>query len=321
MIMPTSIDIIRPGILSSIQDAGRPGYRSVGVPVSGALDTVALALLNALLENAPGTAALEMLYGGVTLILRGGPARCALACTSGRVRTPDGHETGIAAWRTFVLQDGDRLTIASPRGTSTAYLAFEGGLDIAPVMNSLSTCIAGGFGGHEGRMLRAGDSLPLHRQTAISCMHASQYDAVVLPQPDCLRVIAGPQDAWFDAATWETFVGSSYVVTPESNRAGLRMQGPSLTSSRGHDLLSEGVATGSVQVTGSGKPVLLIGDHPTVGGYPRIATVIAADIAAAGRLRIGSTVRFSPTTLDEADHAREQLHATMMGIIAGRRDV
>ena len=319
--MQTTIEIIRPGILSSIQDEGRAGYRSVGVPVSGALDTVALALLNALLENASGTAALEMLYGGVTLILHGGPARCALACTSGRVRTADGRETGLPAWQTFVLQDGDRLTIASPRETSTAYLAFEGGFDIAPAMNSLSTCIAGGFGGHEGRMLRAGDSVALQQHATLPHANASQYDAVVLPQPDCLRVIEGPQDAWFDATTWETFVESSYVVTPESNRAGLRMQGPALTSSRGHDLLSEGVATGSVQVPGSGQPVLLIGDHPTVGGYPRIATVIAADIAAAGRLRIGSTVRFSRVSLDEADHARGELLATTMAIIASRRDV
>lgn len=295
--MTTTLRVVRAGIHSTVQDAGRPRYRALGVPGSGALDAVALRLVNAVVGNPADSAVIEMLYSGMTIELSGGTARIAVG---GAMAVIERNAAALAlpAWHSALLHHGDRVRVAAPSQTAAAYLAVEGGYAIPAVLGSASTYVQGHLGGHQGRALRAGDELALAQPLALARHERRYATPPELVQPPVLRVIPGPQTAQFTDDALEELLSAPYRVAPASNRSGLRLEGPALQHTSGHDVLSEGVATGSIQVPGSGQPVLLIGDHPTVGGYPKIATVISADWPAAGRLRIGSPVRFA--LVDEA---------------------
>lgn len=312
----TAFRVLRAGIQATVQDAGRAGLRALGVPGSGALDLVALGLVNALVGNARTAAALETLYSGFTLQLSGGTARVALAGAGAIVTPARGAPRELPPWRSTVLAPGDTLRIGAPRATAAAYLAVEGGYAIPPVLGSVATYVEGALGGCEGRALRVGDVVPLAQVDALPGDERCYPDTPALGQPVTLRVIPGPQAERFTGEALQRLVSAPYCVTPASNRTGLRLEGPPLAHSAGHDLLSEGIAPGAVQVPGSGQPVVLIADHPTVGGYPKIATVISADLPAAGRLRIGASVRFAVTDAPGAAAARHALAAWIAELVA-----
>lgn len=302
--MSASLRILRAGIYSTVQDLGRTGSRAWGVPVSGALDPIALKLANAVAGNCGGSAALEMLYSGLTLQCIGGAVRIAIGCAEGTIDAPSRPSVVLQSWRSALLRPGATLRIAAPTATAAAYLAVEGGFAVPAVLGSASTYVPAAIGGFAGRPLRAGDVLPVALDEATVRAERFSGEPPSFAAPDVLRVIPGPQAQAFARGALEALEGGTYRVTPSSNRAGLRLEGPPLAHAAGHDLLSEGVATGSIQVPGSQQPVVLIADHPTVGGYPKIATVISADWPAAGRLRIGAAVRFRAVDADEARAAR-----------------
>lgn len=315
----TGLEVMRAGIHACIQDLGRPGHRDLGVPLSGALDPLTLELANALVGNPLGAGAIESLYGGLTLRARAGAVRFALGGTTGRIERRDGTLCDVPAWRSAVLDPDDTLTVAAPSNTAAAYVAIEGGFALAPALGSVATYVPGPFGGWQGRLLLRGDRLPLVA-TAPTPGHERMMTLTFEPTaPAVLRIMAGPQHARFVRGALDALTGSPYRVTPSSNRTGLRLDGAPLQHVAGHDLLSEGVATGSLQVPGSGQPVLLIADHPTVGGYPKIATVIGADLAAAGRLRIGASVRFALVDEHTANTARIAAHAERDALLASIR--
>jgi len=291
--MTTAFTVIRAGIHATVQDGGRAGYRALGVPVCGALDRTALHLVNALVGNAQDAATIEMLYSGMTIeVTGGGAARIAVACTDAVIER-SGEPSTLLAWHSAVLRSGERLRISAPRHTAAAYLAVEGGYAITPVLGSTATYVQGNLGGHCGRPLRAGDVLNLVQQDNLARPERRYATPPQLAQPTMLRIMPGPQLDHFTEAALDRLVSAPYRIAPASSRSGLRLEGPVIEHAAGHDLLSEGVATGSVQVPGSGQPVILIADHPTVGGYPKIATLISADWPAAGRLRIGASFRFA----------------------------
>lgn len=317
--MSAALEVLRAGIHTTLQDAGRQGYRALGVPASGALDTVALRLANLVAGNDPDCAVLEMLYSGATVVAVGGSVRVAIGCAGGTIESDSGSGAPLPAWRSAVLAPGERLRIGAPSHTAAAYLAVEGGYDIAPVLGSVSTYVQGRLGGLHGRVLRAGDVLPLVRSDALAHAERELARPPGLAMPTVLRVMPGPQTDCFAADAMTRLVSAVYRVLPTSNRVGLRLDGPRLAHRHGHDLLSEGLATGSLQVPGSGLPMLLIGDHPTVGGYPKIATVISADLPAAGRLRIGTEVRFALVDAAAAKAARRAQRAALEEIAASLR--
>jgi biotin-dependent carboxylase-like uncharacterized protein len=323
--MRGTLAMLRPGIFTTVQDAGRIGYRALGVPGSGALDSTALRLVNAVVGNPANTAVLEMLYSGILMEARGTASRIAVGCTAARLeRAGDGAPAALPPWRSTVLLPGDRLRVEGPTRTAAAYLAVQGGFDVPLVLGSASTYVPGRLGGYEGRALQAGDELPIARSVPLAREDQAYVEPPQLEPPAVLRVVRGPQADRFAAAALGTLLSAEYRVTRESNRTGLRLAGPALPHSMGHDLLSEGVASGSIQVPGSGQPVILVADHPTVGGYPKIATVISADIAAAGRLRIGHAVRFR--LVDEAGAAaarrvqRDWIAEQIAGVRSAARD-
>lgn len=299
----TALHVLKAGIASTLQDFGRSGYRAFGVPGSGALDRVALSLVNRLVGNDDDAAALEMLYSGVTLRAAGGSVRVAVSADA-LIEHADAPPRPLPAWQTATLAEGDVLRVGTITQAACAYLAAEGGFDVPHVLGSASTYVRGALGGYEGRALRSRDVLSVKRERASLRAERRYARLPRLAAPFELRVMRGPQAERFDDQSLLRLCAAPYTVSTSSDRSGLRLEGETLRHVGGFDLTSEGVAPGSIQVPGSGLPVILIGDHPTVGGYPKIATIVAADVPAAGRLRIGSRVSFRFVDEEEAREAR-----------------
>lgn len=314
--MSPALMILQPGLHTTIQDTGRVGAQAFGVPVSGALDSDALRLANALVGNSGGEAALEILHAGPVLEVAAPSVRIALAAFDGALIVESGEGRRIPAWRSVTLRQGERLRVVASRAVACAYLAVEGGFDLPLVLGSRSTFTRGGFGGLNGRALAAGDRLPLRRS------EASGRDDLRLPTAPALdggplRVVLGPQEDHFQPAAIAALCGSTYVVGPAADRMGLRLDGPALEHRGGHDIVSDGIAAGAIQVPGNGQPVLLLADRQTTGGYPKIGAVCTVDVPRAGRLRPGDKIRFAVIGVEEAQALRRRHETHLTRLIGG----
>ena len=291
--------IIDPGVAATLQDCGRFGFQRFGVPVSGALDPVSLGIANVLAGNAPAEAALELLGSGLALKVEANGAMLALAGTAGPFVLESAQAVlRIPPFQSVTVRRGDILQFPPPKGGAVAYVAAAGGFDLAYVFGSASTYRRAGLGGFRGRALQAGDHLPLRLDAAPENEPVS-LDLTV-SAPKVLRVLRGPNAEYFRPDAFETLFSSSYTVAPASDRMGLRLHGPPLERAIEGELPPQGTTGGGMQVPSDGQPILLLADRQTTGGYPRIATVIGADMAAAGRLASGMSVRFEEVTRDEA---------------------
>ena len=289
MLRTRGLLVVEPGLLTTVQDLGRRGWASFGVPVAGALDEEALRLANRLAGNAEGGAALE-----VTLV---GPV---LRAAGDLDLTVAGGAFGPAPGKVLRLGDGELRSLAAAAGATRAIVAVGGGIDVPLVLGSRSTCLSGHFGGFQGRRLLRGDFLPVFPASA-SPLEEARAD---LPQPGVgdvvLRAFAGLHEAEFDAGARMVFWGTSWKVLPESNRMGFRLSGPSLGIVETASRASEGTTPGTVQVTADGHPIVLLAEGPTTGGYPKIAVVAGADLGLLARTPPGRTVRFERISLAEA---------------------
>jgi biotin-dependent carboxylase-like uncharacterized protein len=315
--MRPALRVLQPGLLTTVQDMGRPGHQSLGIPVSGALDSLSLRAANALVGNAPDAGALEVAYVGPTLAVDADEVRLAFVGADATIDVfPDGaaeNGTRIGTMRSMRLRRGEVVRIGSLTGGAVLYVAVEGGFDITPLLGSVSTHIRSGFGGFQGRALMANDLLPLARD-AVSDHDDCQLVGLDLSSPPKFRVIAGPQNDYFSEAAIENFFRAEYRVGSGSDRTGMRLDGPQLDHLHGFDIASDATAPGAIQVPGSGQPIVLLADRQTTGGYPKIATVISADLPALGRLPIGARIAFAPVTLEEAEAARRKLVAEIDGL-------
>ncbi len=297
--MTTVVEVVEPGVAVTIQDRGRFGYRSIGVPVSGALDPALMAIANALAGNAADAAGLEVGLAGPTLRATTDPVRVALAGEVGATWIDAGGQPRpVRPWQTATLEPGDLIRVgAVARGV--ACLGISGGVQVAPQLGSRSTYARARLGGVDGRALVRGDRLPCgvhqgerwpERRGASPWAHATGP----------IRVIIGPQDDHFTAAALAAFFANAWRVTRDIDRMGLRLEGPALAhNDRGADIVSDGVAPGAIQVPASGQPIVLLADCQTVGGYPKIATVIQADLPRLAHLRPAEELRFAAV-----DHAQ-----------------
>ncbi|MGW5611452.1 5-oxoprolinase subunit C family protein [Streptomyces sp. NPDC003753] len=277
--------VVRAGLLTTVQDRGRPGHAHLGVPRSGALDAPAAALVNRLVGNPPEAAVLETTLNGCALRPRSavtvavGGAPCAV--------TVNGRP---APWGAPVRVPGGALLEMGPaRAGVRGYIGIAGGVAVDPVLGSRSTDLLSGLGPPP---LADGAVLPLGVPTG---PHA-RVDAVPQPGPPAelvLRVTLGPRADWFTRDALRTLVTRAYRVSAASNRIGLRTEGPALERARTGELPSEGMVLGAVQVPPDGRPVVFLADHPTTGGYPVIAVVRTADLAAAAQAAPGTPVRFT----------------------------
>ena len=304
--MTASLAIVAPGMMTTVQDLGRTGYQRFGLPVSGALDPVALRTANVILGNAPDEAALEVAAQGPTIEVAAPSVRVVLAAGETVLEILEPSARRVPAQQSVRLERGQRFRVGPLTGTAIGYLAVEGGFDLKPLLGSRSTYVRAAIGGYQGRALRAGDNLALNRA------EAPEREDVVLPArlpalPPRVRVVLGPQDDHFTAAGLKAFLGGEYQITHESDRMGMRLSGPAIEHRHGFDIVSDGTAPGSIQVPGTKLPIVLLADRQTSGGYPKIATVISADLPALGRLGPGAKIGFAAVTLAEAAAARRAL--------------
>jgi 5-oxoprolinase (ATP-hydrolysing) subunit C len=281
------LDILSPGLLTTVQDAGRFGWRHLGVAQCGALDGAAAMLANLLVGNGAGEAVLELtLQGPVLRFERAVRLAICGARVLARFECEDGNRFVVESGRPVTLPAGV-LRVGNLRDGARAWVAFAGGIDVPLELGSRSTDLRGGFGGFEGRALRSGDELKLRAPPDISCVRPRMPKWWVDPHFDerglPIRYIPLPSTAALDGRAWQ--------VSARSNRQGLRLEGTALGSPRGEEI-SAPVAPGTVQLPPDGKPIVLLADAQTVGGYPRLGHVIAADLPRLAHVCPGETVRF-----------------------------
>ncbi len=309
--MSVELVVTAPGARSLLQDTGFLGGRGVGIPAAGALDRDTLYLLNTLLGNDPGAAAIEIALTPPKLRAEGGAVRLALGPgLTGSVIRPDGETRPVGPWTATTLQDGDELQLSTTGPCPAALIGISGELALPHFLGSHSTLPRAGLGGLEGRALKQGDRIPL--EGAAKDPGDLTFAAPPKAATDPIRVVPGPQTEWFTDAAQAALTEADFTVTAESDRMGMRLEGPTLEhSERGADIISDGIAPGAIQVPGSGKPIVLLADAQTTGGYPKIATVIGADISRFARLAPGDTLRFASVTIAEAEDAARARRAEL----------
>jgi antagonist of KipI len=314
-----SIEVIRPGLLTTVQDLGRPGFQQYGVPVGGAADEVGLRLANMLVGNAEGEAALEITLAGLSL--RFDEDTLIAICGADLSPTIDGAP--VPAWRPVFVRRGSTLRFEEARKGCRAYIAIAGGLEIPEVMGSRSTYLQGGIGGYHGRALRRGDMLAcrtsstrptgadlVDRASFLTTSWSVRSEAFYRKSP-LLRAIPGPEFGSFTPASREIFFSEAFEVTSRSDRIGCRLSGPMLRLAAPMEMISEGVATGTVQVPADGNPILLMPDRQTVGGYPVIAQIASVDLPSMAQLMPGDRIRFRMTSVEVAQHLYHEREAAL----------
>lgn len=292
------LKIHRAGLFTSVQDAGRQGYRQMGVGAAGALDLPALRIANLLVGNDADTAALEITLGQCVIEFeRAG----WIALTGAGCQAVLDNQTVWTGWR-YPVRAGQQLRLKTPRRGMRSYLAVDGGIAVPPVMGSCSTDIQGGFGGFDGRLVRDGDRLP---QGEPVTRLTKTRGVKQLLWNNRVRALPGPEYHSFTSASRDAFWRTAWQLSPQSNRMGYRLQGHSLQREAARELLSHGLIPGVVQVPHNGQPIVLMSDAQTTGGYPRIACVIEADRYHLAQLRPGEPLHFMQCSLEEAHQAQQ----------------
>lgn len=302
--MSTVFQVLSPGFLTTVQDKGRFGYRSIGMPVAGALDQYSYRVANLLVGNDQDAACLEITFLGPTLRALDS---AVIALTGGAFQaTLNGKP--LPQWQAVEVKKNDIITVSEAVAGFRGYLAVAGGFDVPFVMGSRSTYLRGKIGGLEGRPLQAGDELevglPLREPRHyigkfIPSEYIPKYNASGIVT---LRVIMGPQENCFSQKGLQDFLMSTYTVTSESDRMGCRLGGTSVEHlSKDHaQIISDGIPPGAVQIPGDGMPIIMLADAQTTGGYPKIATVCTVDLPLVSQCKPGDEVHFLEITRDEA---------------------
>ena len=299
---PTSIRVIKPGWCTTVQDLGRHGYQHYGVSVSGAMDRLALVIANRLVKNEDAAAALEITLVGPELLFN----QAAVIAITGADLSPAIYRHSVPMWTAVAIPAGSCLTFGRRRSGARSYLAVAGGLDVPLFWGSRSTHVSTCTGGFNGRALMADDTLRVglcdevgeRPLTGETLAHGNRP---VYHGSPTLRVIPGPQRASTDSLS--VLTNTPYRLNSQSDRMGYRLEGERIRTVSTHPQISDGTAMGALQIPPDGHPILLMADRPTTGGYPKVATVISADLSQAAQLQPGDTVTFRTTTLPEAESA------------------
>ena len=287
------------GPASSVQDGGRPGSQRYGLTPSGAMDRLSLAAANCLVGNELFAAGVEIGPFGASFVARDGAVRVAVA---GAPRNADIGGKQVSPESSITLKDGETLTLGFARGGAFSYLAIEGGIKGEPVFGSLAVNARAGLGSPYPRPLQAGDEL------TVDAASGGPERRIELPKAPSgpIRVVLGPQDDEFDDANKALFLNSDWKISATSDRMGYRLEGPVIKHLHDHNIVSDGTVNGSIQVPGNGAPIVLMMDRGTSGGYPKIATVISADLGRLAQTSAGTAFRFKAVSMAEAqDEARK----------------
>ena len=300
----SAIEILAPGLSTTVQDLGRQGFGPMGISPCGAADPISLRLGNRLVANQERAPALEMtLLGGTFRFPQG-----AVVALAGSEFGADLDGNPFDLWTSIEARPGQTLRVGPTRTGARCYLCVQGGIDVNYFLGSASTHVLTALGGLNGRPLRKGDVLKI--APAAGQFRRRTLDPQIverLSHRAVLRVTSGPQSDWFPEPSQRLFYASEYRVAEDSNRMGLRLEGSAVPAHSGKQMITEGVSLGAVQVTGGGQPIILFVDQQTTGGYPKIANVISADIHKLGQLRPRDQIRFERIELEAArSQLREQ---------------
>jgi biotin-dependent carboxylase-like uncharacterized protein len=315
------LEVIRPGVLTTVQDLGRPGYLADGIPPSGAFDSRALKLANLLVGNEPGDYLLvgrEAGAAGLEMVLRGPTLRVlrdTVIAVTGADLPATANGAPIPGWATVPVRAGDEIAFGTARDGVRGYLAVAGGIDVPPVLGSRATNVRAGIGGVDGRALAAGDRLPCGPAAPLAALAGRRIRAGRIPgrpKPAELRVVLGPQDHLFTPDSVQKFLTADWHLSPTSDRMGCRFIGPALhflprpeylvrqAGSDPSNIVDDSICVGSIQVPSGLEPIVMGVDGPSLGGYAKIATVISPDLSRLAQIRPGELVQFRAVSPDEA---------------------
>ncbi|MFF0826633.1 biotin-dependent carboxyltransferase family protein [Brevibacillus sp. NPDC003359] len=326
-----SIEVVSPGLCTTVQDMGRYGYQRHGVNVGGAMDTLALQMANMLVGNYRDDAVLELTIKGPTLLFQ----KDMLISICGGDLSPTINKKPVKSNRAVWVRCGSILQFSHAKQGCRAYLAVAGGWDVPIVMGSRSTNLRAGFGGLAGRMLQAGDRLDHNPQSSFSSylakrleqkarVDAFSYTDWFIPssyfahsRERVVRVIRGDQFDDFTAESRKSFFEQAFQVSPQSDRMGYRLAGPTLALTSSLELISSAVTMGTIQVPPDGQPIILMADRQTIGGYPKIGYVATVDLPIIAQLRPGETMLFQEISLHDAQRALYERERTMDEIKLG----
>jgi antagonist of KipI len=293
----TAILVEAPGLFTTVQDLGREGFGSLGVSASGAADPISLRLGNRLVGNPDSAAALEMTLVGGTFRFE----ENSVIAVTGSDFGPCVNSIPRPMWSSVEIQKGQTVALGPSRTGARAYLCVQGGIAVKPFLGSASTHVLSGLGGFEGRALRKGDRLELGAATPRFRKRTVSPKELERLQPrKVLRLTDGPQSDWFPNSGRKTLCESTFRVTEQSNRMGIRLEGPPIAPDPSRQMTTEGVSLGAIQVPPSGQPIILFVEQQTTGGYPKIANVISADLPSLGQLRPRDVIRFERIEMREA---------------------
>lgn len=315
-----ALEVTQAGGLASVQDLGRFGGQRFGLGPAGAMDAFALRAANLLVGNAPGAAAVEVGLAGLTLAAR--DAAVVALTGMGFALRVQGRE--LPPWMAVWVRPGWSVEVTRTQGGAWAYLAIAGGVETPLVLGSRATHLRAGLGGLEGRALHAGDLLPTNGP--LTWPGAAGQHIPPDRRPDysptpTIAVVLGPQADLFTAEGVQTFLSSEYRVSAVSDRMGYRLEGPPIAHRGSADILSDGLTAGSVQVPAGGQPLVMMSERPTTGGYPKIATVISADLPRLAQVPPGAgRVRFCAVTVEEAQARWRQMMAALADAVQPAAD-
>jgi len=311
-----SLLVVRPGLLSSVQDNGRVGYQKYGVIASGVMDPLAHRIGNIVVGNNENVSTIEITMVGPVIEFQ----KDTLFSLCGGDLSPTINQVPVPMWRPVWVRKGAQLKFGTCLNGCRTYLAVAGGFDIPVVMGSKSTYLRGGIGGYQGRALQAGDRLEFGNDNPISqsltkalsdesaggpfAAASWAVSSEFLPNykdHPTIRIIRGKEYDWFTEDSQKKLLKEAFIVSPQSDRMGYRLKGPQLSLSEPVELISEAVSFGTVQVPAEGQPIVLLADRQTTGGYPKIAQIITVDLPLMGQLKPGDRIYFSEVSHQEAE--------------------
>ena len=306
------IRVLEPGAQTTIQDLGRPGQLRYGIPPSGPIDHAAFVLANRLVGNRDDAAGLECTVLGPRVELQ---APCAIAVTGADMPVTINGATA-PQWTTLVVTAGDVVKLGASRAGVRAYVAFSGGIDVPLVLGSRSTYLRGRLGGLGGRALRKEDVLRLLPAVIPPRRRVKPTAIPDLSSTPTIDVVLGPQAERFTDDGIAALLGAEYEMLPQSDRMGARLRGPRIVHRRGHDIISDGIALGSIQVPGDGQPIALLVDRQSTGGYTKVATICSLDVGRLGQVKPGQRLRFRAVALADAHRALRAWPASLADALA-----
>jgi biotin-dependent carboxylase-like uncharacterized protein len=293
-----SFEVIQPGMLSLLQDSGRFGQHAIGLTTGGPLDPEAYRLCNRLLQNPANSTVLEVSFGGLQLQAQ----TDTFICVTGADMPLRINNTEQPLWQVHKVHSGDIIALDYSSSGCRSYLGVADGFDIAPTFGSSATVVREKLGGLNGDKLQPGDRLPCptvakRRTLYLPASHQPQYQDSVT-----IRVIPGYQERHFSRLQQRRFFSHTFTVSPQSDRMGYRLEGPTIACDI-EGILSEGICYGAIQIPADGQPIVLLNDRQTIGGYPKIGSALSIDAAKLSQLTPGASVHFAPISIHAAHNA------------------